>query len=271
MNKHRFNIYPEMQPDEFYRLKENIYRSGFDKQNPIVLHDDAILDGWNRYRACNELDVDYETTEFTGSDEAALEYVQRSNVRRNITSSQRACIAVEADELMTALKVQAKQCQGRVIQLVGCVNKVLAKKLGTNHQYISDAFKLKASNADVFESVKKGELNIKEAKRVLVKQERARLIEVGKQRKIDDDFRKGHFMDVFKDLKPGSVDCIITDPPYKKEYIDCWSDLAKFAKKVLKPNGFCIAYSGQAHLPQVMQRMNEHLQYYWIMSLYHRG
>jgi ParB-like chromosome segregation protein Spo0J len=85
------------------------------------------------------------------------------------------------------------------------------------------------------------------------------------------DIRLGNFMEVFADIPDGSVDCIITDPPYPYDYIDCWSQLSLFAHRVLKPHGFCIAYSGQMHLPEVIRRLSEHLDYYWCMALHHLG
>jgi len=85
------------------------------------------------------------------------------------------------------------------------------------------------------------------------------------------DYRLGHFVEQFKDIPDGSIDCIITDPPYPLEYIECWTNLAKEAKRLLKPNGFCIAYSGQQNLIEVYNRMNEYLNYYWTFSLNHSG
>ncbi len=96
-------------------------------------------------------------------------------------------------------------------------------------------------------------------------------IEKGKNKELNIDFRLGDFEEVLKDIPDGSVDCIITDPPYPKEFIECWSKLSRFAKRVLKPNGYCIAYSGQMHLPEVINRMSENLDYYWTFALYHEG
>jgi 16S rRNA G966 N2-methylase RsmD len=97
------------------------------------------------------------------------------------------------------------------------------------------------------------------------------LAEIGKDKIVDVDFRLGDFEEVFEDIEDGSIDCIITDPPYPYEFIDCWSKLSRFAKRVLKPNGYCIAYSGHIHLPEVMNRMGEHLTYYWTFNLIHTG
>ena len=106
---------------------------------------------------------------------------------------------------------------------------------------------------------KKRDINIKEK------------IEKGKGLTIDVDFRLGDFEEILADIPDGSVDCIITDPPYPFEYIECWSKLSRFSKRVLKPHGFCIAYSGQMYLPEVINRMNQHLDYYWTFCLQHLG
>lgn len=93
----------------------------------------------------------------------------------------------------------------------------------------------------------------------------------GENLKIDIDFRLGDFEEVLADIPDGSIDCIITDPPYPLEFIECWTKLARFAKKKLKSNGFCIAYSGQLNLPEVIIRMSECLDYYWTFALIHTG
>ncbi len=100
---------------------------------------------------------------------------------------------------------------------------------------------------------------------------RSEQAEAGKDKEINVDFRLGDFEQVFADIPDGSVDCIITDPPYPYEFIEVWTKLSRFAKRVLKPNGFCVAYSGQMHLPEVMDRMGEHLDYYWTFAVYHDG
>lgn len=111
----------------------------------------------------------------------------------------------------------------------------------------------------------------KEEKNQIKLNERDRLAEIGKNKKIEIDFRLGDFEEVFADLPDGSIDCIITDPPYPYEFIEVWTKLSRFAKRVLKPNGYCIAYSGQMYLPEVIKRMNEHLDYYWTFAVYHEG
>ncbi len=112
---------------------------------------------------------------------------------------------------------------------------------------------------------------IKVAKQVQREYEIKKKRETGRDIKPDIDFRLGDFEKVLDDIPDGSIDCIITDPPYPYQFIECWTKLSIFAKRVLKPNGYCIAYSGQMHLPDVINRMGEHLDYYWTFSLYHEG
>ena len=95
-----------------------------------------------------------------------------------------------------------------------------------------------------------------------------------KNYKADEDYKLyiGDCLDVTKkEIKENSIDIIITDPPYPKEFIDCWSKLSELANYCLKPGGLCIAYSGQLNLPEVIERMGKNLTYYWTMSLYHSG
>ena len=71
------------------------------------------------------------------------------------------------------------------------------------------------------------------------------------------------------ELEP--VDLVLTDPPYRKEFIYLYGELAHLSKVILKEQGLVIAYSGHYHLPEVLRLMGEHLKYYWIFCLLHQG
>jgi 16S rRNA G966 N2-methylase RsmD len=91
-----------------------------------------------------------------------------------------------------------------------------------------------------------------------------------RKKKIKDiEIRKGDFKIVLDDIK--NIDAIVTDPPYPKEFIQCFSDLSLYAKTHLKDDGFLVCYSGQYNLPEVIQRLSEHLTYVWTFCLYHVG
>jgi site-specific DNA-methyltransferase (adenine-specific) len=80
------------------------------------------------------------------------------------------------------------------------------------------------------------------------------------------DFRK--LASVVPDI---SVDMIFTDPPYDEESISLYGDLAQFATRVLKPGGWCLAYSGQRFLHDVMNSMEPPLTFGWTFGITHNG
>lgn len=67
-------------------------------------------------------------------------------------------------------------------------------------------------------------------------------------------------------IPAGTVDVIITDPPYPREYIPVYADLARFAAHALKPGGSCLVMIGQSYLPEVLAGLSEHLTYHWALS-----
>lgn len=69
----------------------------------------------------------------------------------------------------------------------------------------------------------------------------------------------------------GTVDLIFTDPPYPKQYHYCYEFLAKEAARVLKPNGFIIAYAGPYWKHKVMMTLGEYLDYFYDFVLMHNG
>jgi DNA modification methylase len=67
-------------------------------------------------------------------------------------------------------------------------------------------------------------------------------------------------------LKKNSVSLIVTDIPYGKEFLPEINDLGTFAARVLKFGGIFVTYSGQFHLPQVINTFSAHLTYRWLAS-----
>jgi N6-adenosine-specific RNA methylase IME4 len=84
------DIFPLMEGAEFEELVADIKRNGL--HECVVLLDDQILDGRNRYRACRAAGVEPSWRPFQGDDPAA--YVVSMNVaRRHLSESQRAMVA----------------------------------------------------------------------------------------------------------------------------------------------------------------------------------
>lgn len=69
------------------------------------------------------------------------------------------------------------------------------------------------------------------------------------------------------ELESHSVDLIVTDPPYPKESLPLWSSLGEWSAKLLRPRGLLLAYTGQIYLPEVLERLADHLTYGWTFAL----
>jgi len=80
---------------------------------------------------------------------------------------------------------------------------------------------------------------------------------------------KGRFQN--KRILSNSIDAIITDPPYAAEYLKEWKDLSRIAKRILKPSGFLITYSGTVNLNEVFKILSNNLLFYWQLILLHKG
>lgn len=59
-------------------------------------------------------------------------------------------------------------------------------------------------------------------------------------------------------------DAVITDPPYPYEFLPVFSELARACASANVP--LVAVMSGQSYLPEVMQRLCEHLTYRWTMA-----
>ncbi|MEO5346523.1 MAG: ParB N-terminal domain-containing protein [Magnetococcus sp. YQC-9] len=67
-------------------------------------------------------------------------------------------------------------------------------------------------------------------------------------------------------LDAGSVDWIVTDPPYPKEHLPLFDTLGEIAAHVLRPGGALLVMVGQFHLPEIIRKLEAHLSYHWTMA-----
>ena len=73
------------------------------------------------------------------------------------------------------------------------------------------------------------------------------LVRLGKQKMpvdvsmIGTDYELIHADLIDAEVADESVDCIITDPPYPQEFLPEYGKLSRFAARVLKPGGSCLA------------------------------
>ena len=67
MERHQLSAaFPDMPDEDFEDLIHSIKEHG--QREPITVYENKILDGWHRYRACQQLDINPMTTVYEGND-----------------------------------------------------------------------------------------------------------------------------------------------------------------------------------------------------------
>lgn len=91
-------IFPLMSDGDLAALADDIKVNGL--REPIWLYQGQILDGRNRYRACEIAGVEPEYRKYTGLDKYLVKFVLSLNLhRRHLTTSQRAMVAANIASL----------------------------------------------------------------------------------------------------------------------------------------------------------------------------
>lgn len=90
------NAFPLLDGDEFDKLVADIRDNGL--LHPVVRYEGKILDGRNRYNACQRLGIPHREVEFRGDDPVAF-VVSENLARRHMTPAQ---LAIAAEALATA-------------------------------------------------------------------------------------------------------------------------------------------------------------------------
>ena len=92
MQSHRAaEIFPKMAGADFEALVDDIRQHG--QREPIVVHDGLILDGRNRYQACQQLGIEPLIAEWDGTGTSEAFVISMNIHRRHLGSGQRAMIA----------------------------------------------------------------------------------------------------------------------------------------------------------------------------------
>lgn len=276
------NYFPLLDDGELDGLAADIARNGL--QQAVTLFEGKVLDGRNRLLACKLANVEPRFEQYTGTD--PLGFVISANIqRRHLTQSQKAAVAVE---ILPLLEVEAKKRQQATLkrgnkkpvpenlperESNGESRDKAGKLLGVSGRLISSAKKIQTESPDKFEAIKSGVNTLHEVENQL-RRENIRQRRTEALVKTDGDtleIHTGDFRESGSIIPDNSVDLIFTDPPYEKKSVELYADLSQFAKRVLRPGGWCLAYCGQTYLPEVMQAMRQHLIYGWCFAIKHAG
>lgn len=252
--------WPLIKGRPFEALVADITNKGL--QQPIVLYEKKILDGRNRWRACQQAGIPIRTTEYVGDD--PFGYVISSNRRRELSDSQRAMVAAK----LANITGRGRPATNSSIELFS--QEQAAAIEGVSLATVKRAIVvLNSGDLELIDAVEQGEIKVSAAEARIATQRRRD--EIAAQAKdIPEGTERYRLVEGsvtgLLDEPAASVDLVITDPPYPQEFLPLYGDLARGAAHVLKPGGLLLCMSGQSWLPQIFAQMDGPLEYLWTLS-----
>lgn len=155
------NLFPMLVTEQLEELANDIKKNGL--VEPIVLHEAKILDGRNRYQACEIAGVLPRFVEWKGEGGSPLHYVLSQNLhRRHLTTAQRAAIAAE---VLPMFQEEARKRQGQRTDLqpsgqktttFGKARDEAAAMMNVSPASVERAKRVKETDPEEFERLKNG-------------------------------------------------------------------------------------------------------------------
>ena len=296
-------LVPEASDTEKAALADDIRTNGL--RVPVVLHEGKVLDGRHRYEACRAAGVECTFRDYEGDDPAAF-VLSMNLARRHLTESQRAmvgarlvtekrggdrksdrCLNSGIDQVAAARATNTSrfsvQQAARVIR--GAAPSVVAA-VDAGEVAVSDAAavagKARTVQEAAIEAVRahpekqaratggagRAKTTLKrEAERAERRQAKADAM--SRCAPADPRLFTCPVADLHRDVDAGSVDAIITDPPYPREYVHTYGELATFAAHALRPGGLLLAIASTPYMRDILNLMHvDGLEYRWMIAYY---
>lgn len=167
------NLLPMMSDDELDELVEDIRQNGL--QVPIELYEDKILDGRNRWMACQMAEVEPDFVDMTGEVEPYVYACSQNLKRRNLDKSQKALVAARFRDHFETEAKERMQAGGREggkgvqnsshpIDDTGKSRDKAGDALGVSGFSVDQASKvIKQGSKDLVNAVERGEVSVSAA------------------------------------------------------------------------------------------------------------
>lgn len=174
------SLIPPLAADELAQLEANILAEGC--RDALVLWDDVLIDGHNRYGICQKHGIPFATVQATtiqSYDDAVLWIISNQLGRRNITNFARGELALRAKPIIEARAKRRQEAgqftggeQGGTVRQIsdaplGRTDEALATQAGISRDTIRKIEKIRKTAAlEVLTSVRSGEISINAAAQV---------------------------------------------------------------------------------------------------------
>jgi len=289
-----YQVMPGLSAEEYAELKADIQLRGV--MVPIEFDEQGnVLDGHHRLQVCKELGIkDYPKVIRAGmTEQEKYAHARKLNMaRRHLTQEQKRGLIREQ------LKETPESSDRQIAKALGVSNKTVGsqrKELESTEEIPQLKTNIGADGKErprqverrpvsVFNPTPREERSMKEPKVVerMAENSVSALTAAKQIHKEAKEERKAFTLtdtlseekcrlftaDIREDIAgiaDESVDFIITDPPYPKEYLPLYGKLSELAARVLKKSGSLIVMVGQSYLPDVINLLAEKMTYHWCM------
>ena len=317
INSEYFNLVNPLSQLEYEVLKNSISNKGL--HLPIIINqDNVILDGHNRLKICQELGIEpkFEVKEFQDPLQEKEFVIEINLKRRHLNSFQIAELEYKMEEIYKerakmrsfsnlknvnketnlstaptdAIDVNKKEKDEDNDEETGKVSEIIAKKTGLSPRTYERAKTIiENGSEEVKEKLRSNKTTIsKEYDKIQRDRKRQELLSQlnniqSSTNPLNNNCKlfHGDFIELQKEIADSSIDLIFTDPPYGKEYLPLYQELARLAVRVLKPGGSLVFFVGHIILDEVIRIFhnfslnnninNLGLKYWWTLAVKHSG
>jgi hypothetical protein len=292
-------LIPPLTADEREQLEANISAHG-GARDPLVVWAKAgnltLVDGHNRYEICTRLDLPFEIEEmrFDDRNAAMLWIIDNQKGRRNLADFAMTELEMAREKIYEEITIAAhrpkkddKKTTQKLEELPDRNDRTKDARIGAaagvsreqvaKVRRIRDAAKDGLVDEDTLTKLRTGAVSINHVDKTVKKHKaEAKAAERKKEAAsagvIDGDLvRLGDFRTILPSIPDGCVDLIFTDPPYDKETVPLYEDMAREAARILRPGGSLICYLGQYATADVCRLVGGHLKFLWPLCCYHEG
>jgi hypothetical protein len=262
----------------------------------------TIVDGHNRHEICTRLGLPFDITEmaFPDRNAAMIWIIDNQQGRRNLADFAKTELELRRESIHAAMTAprgapvgnengkKSKKSNTQSSEYLSDRNdRVKDAKIGdaagvsrdtvAKVRRITEAAEQGLVDTDTMSKLRTGGVSINHVDKE-IKKHRADVRASEKKTAaaaaglLDGDIvRLGDFRTVLPSIPDGCVDLIFTDPPYDKETIPLYGDMAREAARILRPGGSLICYLGQYATADVCRLVGEHLKFFWPLCCYHEG
>jgi 16S rRNA G966 N2-methylase RsmD len=251
---------------------DGVWKCGACGYNPKSLGEPILIDGHNRHAICTKHGLPFDEIEMEFPDrESVMDWMDANQLgRRNLTPD--AFKLALGRRYNRTKKANGQRGPEKLDQIDPAFS--TAAKLAKEHS-VSEAT-VKRAGKFAEEVAKKPELQnaiatrqpvkkvIKETKRAEAKIELQKAVDEIAEANESDAYEVRHCG--MKELiaSGAKIDCVISDPPYPKEFIHLYGELAEECAKVGISRVAVMA--GQSYLPEIISEMCKHLEYRWMIA-----